>query len=276
MNIFNLIRFKNRLLSNALPEMTGRSAATMFLSPRPSELKDWEHQAERTGKRSSFGGHLSALKWGDGKRKILLMHGWESRASQMVSLVTPLTNHGFSVIAIDGPKHGQSGGDKANPIAFSDAIKTAECEFGPFYGAIGHSLGGTAIALAMESGVRFERCALIASPSCFYDVLFAFANYIGLSIRARNYFINCVEQRAASGRSSKTLDVARIFSEIKPESLLIHSRDDKEVQYDSVIKIKQAYPNVHTLLCDDLGHRKVIRDTGIAIKVASFIDSGTI
>jgi len=276
MNIFDLIRIKNRLLSNALPAMTARSATKMFLNPRRSELKDWEYQAEKTGKRRSFEGHLSALEWGDGKKKILLMHGWESRASQMYSLVTPLIDLGFSVIAIDGPKHGQSGGDEANPIAFSEAIKAAESEFGPFYGAIGHSLGGTAIALAMESGVRFERCTLIASPSCFYNVLFAFANFIGLSASARNHFINCVEQQAANGRSSKTLDVARIFSEIKPESLLIHSRDDKEVPYDSVINIKQAYPNVQTLLCDDLGHRNVIRDTDIAIKVASFIESGTI
>ena len=272
MNIIDLIRLKNRLLGSVMPDKVAQSAATMFLSPRRFGLKDWEQEAEKSCVRLTFGQGLSAASWGNGDKKVLLMHGWESRATQMYSLVVPLVESGFTVVAIDGPKHGHSKGQVANPVAFGKAIEAAVEELGPFHGAVGHSMGGAAVALAIEGGARFDRCVLLSSPSCLYDVLVAFGDFIGLSAKVRSRFIEYVEQRA--GRPSKELDVARIFSELKPEALMIHARDDKEVPYSSMMTVEQAYPEVQTYSADDLGHRKILRDASIAGKVAQFIKSG--
>ncbi len=272
MNVIDLLRIKNKILGVFMPETVARANANLFLSPRRFKLKDWELNAEQSCRRVKFGEELSAACWGNGDKKALLVHGWESRATQMYELVKPLVAKGYTVIAIDAPLHGHSKGTESNPLAFARAVVSASEELGPFDAAIGHSMGGASLSIAMESGVRFKRSVLMSSPSCLYNVLMAFARFMGLSERCQHRFVRNIEKRV--GRPSRELDVGRVFSDIKPDALLVHAEDDQEIPHHSMMDIAKAHPDLKTHSVTGLGHRKILRDTEVAELVARYIESG--
>ncbi|MEH6557335.1 MAG: alpha/beta hydrolase [Oceanicoccus sp.] len=85
-------------------------------------MKSWEEEKEQQGERVSLSNGLSAIKCGNSKQQLLLVHGWESRATQMAGLVDAIVDAGFQVIASDGPAHGHSAGREANPLMFAEAM----------------------------------------------------------------------------------------------------------------------------------------------------------
>jgi len=265
-----LFRIKNQLTGTLFPKEVARKAADRFLTPRRFPSPKGEEAAEKKCKRiSRFGDGLSAARWGSSERKVLLMHGWESRATQLYNFVPGLVAQGFEVIGIDAPGHGRSKPGRANPVVFSKAICSANEKLGPFYGAIGHSMGAAAVSLAMESGVRFHKVVLISSPSNMYNVLVSFATGIGLPKKATSLFIAAIEEEV--GRPVVELDVKRVFEALKPRALVIHSRNDKEIPFENYNLILNACPGLESLTPGFLGHRRIVRDKGIASAVSKFM-----
>lgn len=268
MNPITLLRMQNSVLGRLLPATVARRHARMFLTPRLLPLKDWELATEQQAQRLSFAGHLSALRWANSGPRILLMHGWESRATHMAVIANALVAQGFDVFAIDAPRHGQSGGDKSNPVEFANAITEADIAFGPFYGALGHSMGGAALAIAVAQGVQTERCVLMSSPASLLDVLEGFARFMGLPSSSTAYFIRCIEEEV--GRPACELHSGHLLSQSNPATLLIHAQDDIEIPSASVHAIRKHLTAAEVFLPPALGHRKILRDPMIAARIQQF------
>ena len=54
---------------------------------------------------------------------VLLLHGWDGRAAQMISFVEPLVDAGYAVLAVDAPAHGASAGRQTNMLEWSLALR---------------------------------------------------------------------------------------------------------------------------------------------------------
>ena len=65
---------------------------------------------------------VRAWIWGEGPA-ILLVHGWGGRGAQLAAFVPPLVAAGHTVVAFDGPAHGDSPGRRATLLDFRDAIR---------------------------------------------------------------------------------------------------------------------------------------------------------
>ena len=266
-----LFRIKNKISGRLFPNKLAQKTAELFLTPRRFPIKDWEKEAEARCERLSFGPGLSSARWrGQNDKKILIMHGWESRATQMYGFVGGLVEHGFEVIAIDAPGHGHSPGNRANPVLFSQAILEADKTWGPFYGAVGHSMGAAALAIALASSARLGRLVLISSPNNLYDVLMSFARFIGLPNKVAGLFVNKVEDEV--GLRAKDLDVGAIFSQKNPKALIIHAKNDREVSFKNHEAIMSACPGLQSHSPESLGHRKIIQSPQIAQLVRRFMD----
>ncbi|GAB6908576.1 Esterase/lipase [Desulfosarcina cetonica] len=264
-----LFRVKNKITGSLFPNRLAQKTATLFLTPRRFPIKDWEREAEARCERIFFGPGLSAARWwGQSDKKILIMHGWESRATQMYRLVDGLVEHGFDVIAIDAPGHGHSPGNRANPVVFSQAILEADKKWGPFYGAIGHSMGAAALAIALASGARLGRLVLISSPNNLYDVLMSFARFVGLPKKVAGLFVSQVENEV--GLPARNLDVGTIFSQKNPQALIIHAKNDREVSYKNHEAIMAACPGLQSHSPESLGHRRIIQSPQIAQLIRCF------
>ena len=53
---------------------------------------------------------IEILSYGYSKKKVLLVHGWSGRSTQLFAFADKLLENGFMVISFDGPAHGKSTG----------------------------------------------------------------------------------------------------------------------------------------------------------------------
>lgn len=269
--LLKTLRAKNTILGTLSTKRTALAAAKLFTRPRRLPVKSWEVEMENRGRRVAYGSGLSAITWGESERKILLVHGWESRATQVSGFVEDLVKSGYQVIAIDGPAHGQSIGRSANPYMFTKAIHLADEEFGPFAGAIGHSMGGNALATALAEGFECAKTVLISSPSNIENVLMRFADFIGLPSKTKPLFISAVEKEV--GKPARALNTSKNIQKSNSEYLIIHDQNDLEIPFSDAEDIASNSDEISLLKTEGFGHRLIIRQPVVWKKVAEFFSS---
>src|SRR5688572_11259721 len=144
-----------RFAASALlfPELAGSLAERLFLTPpkpRDAAATALDLIDARAGMVEHKGRHIATWRWGSSDAPgVLLAHGWGGNAAQMRGFVFPLLSAGFRVIAYDQPAHGVSEGGLTGLPDFADVLAEVAWHHGGVRAVIGHSLGGTAAALAL-------------------------------------------------------------------------------------------------------------------------------
>ena len=99
-----------RILDSIAPALASRKAADVFLTPRrmrrPAREEEWAEKAVREV-REVAGRSIVTWSWGEGE-PVLLIHGWEGRASQLAAFADSSHGSGFRWIGVDLPAHGAS------------------------------------------------------------------------------------------------------------------------------------------------------------------------
>lgn len=94
---------------------------------------------------------FNGFKWGTGSRKILLTHGWSSKAADFSALLEELLKlEDIEIIAFDAPGNGSSPAELSNLILYIEAIKKIINQYGVPSTVIGHSLGAMANVIALQ------------------------------------------------------------------------------------------------------------------------------
>jgi pimeloyl-ACP methyl ester carboxylesterase len=276
MNIgLELFRAQNRLMSVMQTQKAAEMAEQKFLTPRRHPLKRWEVEAENTGTRIKLKDGISVIRWGNaltGNLPVLMMHGWEARATQMAAFVEPLLAKGFEIIAIDAPAHGMSLGKYAHPMKFVEALFAAEQVFGPFKAIVGHSMGGGSAIYAVSEGLETEKLISISGPASFQRASSRFASFIGLSQQAEQRFLKRVEQSV--GLSFEDIDLVKKADKINIPTLLIHDEQDQEIPCSDARELNIAMPGSRLYRTQKLGHRKIMRDPIVVNATTLFIEHG--
>ncbi|MDB5022679.1 MAG: Alpha/beta hydrolase family protein [Mucilaginibacter sp.] len=94
---------------------------------------------------------FKGFKWGTGKYKVLITHGWGSKAADFAEMITALREiDNLEIIAFDAPGNGTSEGELSNLLLFIEAVKAIMLNYGSPDIFIGHSLGGMANMLVIK------------------------------------------------------------------------------------------------------------------------------
>ncbi|KRP67621.1 alpha/beta fold hydrolase [Pseudomonas orientalis] len=249
------VRGFNGTVGRLAPQTVANRMRRTFMTPRALPPRAWELPVLAQSERITLRFGLSALRWGQGPA-VLLMHGWEGRPTQFASLITALVEGGYSVIALDGPAHGQSPGREAHVLLFARAMLEAAAELPPLHAVVGHSMGGASAMLAVQLGLRTRALVSIAAPSRFLDALRGFTRMMGLPPRACLAFIQTVER--AFGMPLKHLDVARY--QMNLPGLIVHAEDDTFVPVKAAQTIHEAWVGSRLMRMEQGGHQKVLAD----------------
>jgi len=95
---------------------------------------------------------FNGFKWGNGKHKILITHGWGSKAADFIDIINPLKElNDTQIIAFDAPGNGSSEGDLSNLLLFKQAVEAIVTTYGKPDVLIGHSLGAMANIMALNN-----------------------------------------------------------------------------------------------------------------------------
>jgi pimeloyl-ACP methyl ester carboxylesterase len=209
------------------------------------------------------------------RRRILVVHGWGSRAEYLSDLAWGLRQTGADVVVLDLPGHGASSGRRLDLKIAAEAIVAAERHFGRFDGVVGHSFGGAAVMMA-AGGVfsdlqtlKATRIALIGSPSSMGEVFNGFAAMVGLGRSS----VGAMRSRAVeiAGARVEELDGVSVARRIDRPLLVVHAEDDKEVNVGHAQRYIGVSPHVRHLWANGHGHRRIVSAPEVIAAVASFL-----
>jgi esterase/lipase len=270
-----------KLIEIVVPALAGKWAIHLFFKPRKFKRPKSETpliQGASIQKRhfkSSFNlenteRYYIQYEWGNpGNPTILLVHGWEGRASQMATFVKPLLSAGCHVLAFDAPAHGGSPGKKTNLPEIVEVIKDIEKRNSGFDGIIAHSLGGVIAAYAIQHGVECKNLVTIGSPARMEFISSEFAQKLGASQNTIKDLINFLE--SFSGKNAQEFSLTNIISTLDISGLIIHDKNDKEVPYSLALDLNKHWENNQLMLTEGLGHRRILRDKKTIKNVVEFL-----
>ncbi len=270
MNTLNPLRSFNAVAGHLAPQLSAGLARRLLMRPRAHPPRPWEAAALASAQRVSFRFGLSGLRWGaDDAPVVLMLHGWEGRPTQFAHFIAPLLAAGRQVIALDGPAHGESAGDEANPILFAQALLEAAVEIRRLEAVVGHSMGGGATAYALSLGLSPQRVVLLGAPSSLNGVLDRFADAVGLLPRVRQRFLALVQRH--TGVDPAQVDVSHLARRYSIPALVVHDRADALVPFADGEAIARHWPRAQLLATEGLGHWRILTDAAVVERVCAFL-----
>jgi pimeloyl-ACP methyl ester carboxylesterase len=265
------VRAAFRTLGRMAPEGAARLAEAVFTRPPRAESRPHEDEFLATGTPFEIPasvGTLVAWRWGEGPT-VLLVHGWGSRAARFRVLAPRLVQAGFSAVAYDGPAHGRSAGQRTSLPEYAAALLEVGAWLGPLHAAVGHSLGGGAVALALTRGLQATRAALIAPFAAPPEFLDQFADHVALPPKARERLRTNLERRLKLRHGE--LYIPSLVGPLQVPALVIHDRDDTDVPMRYGKAIAEAWPGAAFVRTEGLGHHLIMRDPAVMDRVTRFV-----
>lgn len=268
------IRRSAKLLAVISPKLATRFAVKLFISPLRHDIPKRELDYDRKTAHQRI--YIDAIQkeievyvYGSGSQTILISHGWSGRGTQLFKIAERLTKMGFRVVSFDGPSHGRSTGKTTLMIEFIASILQLQKEFGGFYAAVGHSLGGMSILNAAVRGLEVEKLVTIGAGDVIYDIILDFVKQLGLdesyAKRMQNYF----EKKYQMKMHDLSASVAA--AGVKQPTLIVHDKQDDDVPVTCAYAIAEKLENGTLLITERLGHRKILGDTDVINQIADFL-----
>lgn len=257
-----------RLASVVSPAAVSRWAASRFMATRRFPRSQAEMKVLAQGREIILSNGTAAWSWGKGKR-VMLVHGWNGRGSQLFAFVTPLVDAGYEVIAWDGPAHGDSSGTRTNLGTFARTLVETELEVGTIEAVIAHSFGAAATVLASKMGFTANRLILIACPCSLQDVFDRFAALLLLPTKVSGKSQKIIEKEA--GLRIEEAQVDRVGSSLSVKALLIHDLLDKEIPYGDAQRILSRWQGARLITTEGFGHRRILQTPDVIRHALSFL-----
>lgn len=265
-----------KLLQVISPKLATLFAAKLFTMPMKHRIPKRELDMEQNSRQeklwiSKIKKEINLYHYGEAKRKILLVHGWSGRGTQLVKIADELLLNEFSIISFDAPAHGKSESKSTLMPEFIDSILEIDRQFGPFDFAIGHSLGGMSILNAIKEGLSVKKAVIIGSGDIIQDIINDFVSKLELKPQIALMIKNHFEKKYDVGMESYSASFAAKSVEIP--ILVIHDDNDEEIPPKVAHNIYHNLKNGEILITKNLGHRKILGDKNVIEKIINFIST---
>ena len=257
------------------PGLVGGFIAKKMFSPRrrsPTSPPTWPPPEER---RVPFrDGELAVYEW-DGKGPhVLLVHGWEGRASDWGTAVGALRDLDFRITAFDCPAHGSSPGAQTDVHEIAAAIGEVVLHSGQPAAIVAHSIGAaaTAVYVGELAEQRAERLVLVSPGGDLATELSMICAALGLGYAAQRALQGRVEARY--GRPVESCSTRRALTEVELPILLLHDEADQIVPVEESQRLAAEHEGVELVCTTGLGHRRILRDPACLARISAFLDRG--
>jgi len=213
---------------------------------------------------------------------VIVTHGWQSHASDMLAYAEPLLHAGYHVIVFDTLGHGES-----DPTEFVSARHftedllavwrwaVARDETRPGIALAGHSLGGTAALLAAAEGSREgllpRAIVTIGAPS---DPILGTEEWL----RAKGYPASLMMKavyrfwRPIIVWERSRLQPVRRAADVRAPLLVVHGTGDRQIGAHHARALADAFPGARLELLEGADHWTVPRHPRFASTVVEFLD----
>jgi pimeloyl-ACP methyl ester carboxylesterase len=263
-----------KLLQAISPKLATLFAAKLFTTPIKHSVPKREFEMERNSKQQKvfipkINKEINLYHYGESQRKILLVHGWSGRGTQLTKIADELLLNGFSTVSFDAPAHGKSVSKTTLMPEFIASILEIEKQFGPFEFAVGHSLGGMSILNAIKQGLKIKKAVIIGSGDLIQDIMDDFVLKLKLKPEIANKMKSYFEKKHNIEMESYSASFAA--QSVAIPVLVIHDEDDDEISVKAAHNIHRNLTKSELFITEKLGHRKILGDKNVIHKIIYFI-----
>ncbi len=215
------------------------------------------------------GDSVVLYRWGDGERRVLLVHGWSGNAGHMTALAEALVAAGFTAVAMDLPGHGRSEGTRSSVVHFARAIEAARRRYGDFHAVVAHSLGAAATAYALSRGLGCAR-AVFFNPLASYEGMWRRTQ---VRLGASPLFIQSAVKHAERwlGVSFPDIEPTALAPRLSCRLLVIHDTHDPETPISESAALVEAWPDAELVTVEKMGHTRVLRSDDLVQRAVDLV-----
>jgi len=258
--------------------LTKRALENLFFSPRAYRPTPSENLRLEAGRRFQVhvnGKAIQCWQLGHGPG-ILFVHGWNGRGIQFYPFFDLLTTAGYSAVIFDAPAHGESQGRTTNGFEIAETVRALlNRDNGlDIQGIIAHSLGASAVIMALSRQDFCLDAVLIAPPLKLKEILYGTFEHHGIPKVVYRSII--AEMEDAFGYTLEEDNPHLLVKDIKSELLIVHDREDRTAPYEDSEEVAKKCSNVTLHTTEGLGHRRILADPSVIELAVSYFDrSGT-
>jgi len=212
---------------------------------------------------------LQVYVYGYSKIKVLLVHGWAGRGTQLFQMADKILENKMMVVSFDGPAHGLSSGKRTNMLEFISSIREIDKKYGPFQAAIGHSFGAMSLINAVAEGLRLEKIVIIGADNSIPSSFQYFVKKMQLKPVMADILQNVFEKKYHRKLNSFTTE--HKAKKVDIPTLVVHDSDDMYVNVSSAVAIRQNLKQGELLITNGLGHHKIFKDNFVIQRIINFI-----
>lgn len=268
------IKATAKILEVTSRKMAAKFAIKIFTTPMKFKLPAREEEMDKDSRKEiisvpSIGKEINVYHYGESDRKVLLVHGWSGRGTQLHSIAAKLLKNGYSTISFDAPAHGKAPGKTSDMTEFIAAVLELDKQFGPFEFAIGHSLGAMAVLNSIKRGLNVEKAVTIGSGDVIEDIMNNFSESLGIEVATGKLMIKLFEKKF--GETINTYSAYIAAQEVAVPVLVIHDQDDTDVPVSAAHHIRNHLADAELMITQGLGHRKILGDSKVIKKIMEFL-----
>jgi pimeloyl-ACP methyl ester carboxylesterase len=265
-----------KILEMTSPRLAAKFAMKLFTGPVRFKLPKREEEMDQKSRQEEINvpgldKKISIYHYGESDRKVLLVHGWSGRGTQLHSIADKLLKNGYSTISFDAPGHGKSPGKNSDMTEFIACILEIEKRFGPFEHAVGHSLGAMSVLNAIKRGLKVNKAVIIGSGDVIKDIMDDFTAKLGMNIATGKLMIRMFEKKFDETINTYSAYIAA--KEVANPVLVIHDENDADVPVSAAHHIAEQLANAEVMITQGLGHRKILGDSKVIKKIIQFLDT---
>ena len=255
------------------PALLTHVAYRQFTRPPVQKIPSGEREVLDTAEQATVpfrGFRIQTYHWpGPGKR-LVLVHGWEGRAGNFISLLPFLQGAGFDVYAFDAPSHGLSSRGATSMFEFSDLVAERLQDWQPEY-AISHSFGSVATisALSNTPALSLKKYALLTTPDRFLERIDWVAAQVGITEAVKRRLINRIHREMGIDPAAMNVSDAAAHTRVG-QALILHDVRDRVIPIQQARNVHAHWPVSHLQELEDTGHFKILRDPGVQEHLRAF------
>lgn len=274
LQIPKIILVTAKFLEAISPKLATLFAAKLFVTPIKYKIPKRELHMEQKSIQSklfvpSLKKNIMVYTYGKSNKKILLVHGWSGRGTQLVKIADELLDLGYSTISFDAPAHGKSEGKTTIMTEFIASILEIEKQFGPFEFAIGHSLGGMSILNAIKQNLNVKKAVIIGSGDIIQDIIDDFIKKLQLKPKIGLLLKNHFERNF--GEPMENYAASFSAKSVNIPVLIVHDENDDDVNVKAAHNIHKHLKNSTLMITEGLGHRKILGDEKVIKEIKRFL-----
>lgn len=268
------VLISGKILQSISSRLTTLFAAKLFSTPLKFKVPERELMMRESAKNKLI--RIDVIKkkvmvytYGYSKKKVLLVHGWSGRGTQLYQIADKILENKMMVVSFDAPAHGLSTGKNTTMIDFIKSIQQIDKEFGPFEAAIGHSFGGMSLLNSISEGLKLNSLVIIGADNSIPEIIKSFVKKIELKPEIAGKLESYYNKKL--GINMEDHSSQKAAKNVKIPTLVIHDSEDRFVPVSSAISIRQNLKYGELLITNGLGHHKIFKDKQIIQRILEFI-----